>query len=139
MTCVVGLAKSAADDSCTSVLLLLATAVQRTLYAVSEATCPGAWMFWRSGGAHAGGVFKAANELTADCTDGQASNVASTNHRIRPEGTLIVSLASVVVPMMLASSSSTAAHTLYSFARATALQTKRTGETMPMERSGGEC
>src|ERR1041385_159258 len=92
-----------------------------------------------SGGAHGGGVFSATNVRGAENTGGQTAKSPSTNQMTTPAGTVTVSLLSVVVPMTAGSSPSTPAHNLYFVAPGTSDQMKRTGETMPVARSGGEC
>src|SRR3954452_2768855 len=54
-----------------------------------------------------------------------------------PDGTLMVNLLTFVVPMTLSSSSSMAAHTLYSVASLTRDHSKCTGEARPVARSAG--
>src|ERR1051325_5955014 len=84
----------------------------------------------RSGGAHGGGVFSATNRLGAEKTGGQTMKSPSTNQMTTPAGTGTGSLVSVVVRVAAAPPPP---------APGTSDQMKRTGETMPTARSGGEC
>src|SRR5258706_2163357 len=92
----------------------------------------------RAGVSHGGGSASTTKILCEESTGEQASGFesASTNQRILPGGTGLISVLSVVEPRTLKAPPSTEAHTLYSDAPSLRVQAKRTGETISL-RSGG--